>query len=260
MRILTIISLCIIFCSTYAQQERKYVRDGNKLYKEGKTNEAAELYAKALTKNNKSAEATYNLGNVFMKQDSMEKAAHQFNTAAQLASDPNVKAKAYHNEGNAWMKAKKYEDAVQAYKNALLNNPKDDDTRYNLAYAKKLLEQDKQKNKDKKKDKGKDDNKDKDKQNGGKDDKDKKDGKDSKDGKDGKDKDQKDAKDDKNGKDQKGDKADDKDQKGKPRQAQLSKEDAQRLLEALKQEEQKVQQKLQEKKGKPQNKKIDKDW
>ena len=47
------------------------------------------------------------------------------------------------------MEQKQYQPAVDAYKNSLRNNPNDDETRYNLAVAQKLLEKEKQDKKDK---------------------------------------------------------------------------------------------------------------
>jgi len=261
MREIIILSLCLISCSLFAQQERKYVRDGNQSYKDGKLNDAEEQYDKALTKNNKSPEANYDLGSVYLKRDSLEKAAHQFNTAAELATDPKVKSKAYYNEGNSYLQGKKFNEAVASYKNALKNDPKDEDTRYNLAYAERLLKQDQQK---KKNDKNKDNKDQKDQnqkdQQSGKNDKgqDKKD-QDNKNGQQNKDSQEK--KDGQN-KDQQAQKGDEKDEKGQPGKvkAGMSKEQAEKLLEALRNEEQKVQLKLAEKKAKPVNKKIDKDW
>lgn len=257
-----VILLCLCWLGTFAQQERKYVRLGNELYKAGKTQLAGEMYAIAVTKNNKSPEATFDLGSVLLKMDSLDKAAAVFNAAAQLTTDPLIKAKAYHNEGNAYMKAKKYEDAVTAYKNALKNNPKDEDTRYNLAYAQEMLKKDQQNQKNDKNQQNKDKDKDKNDKSNGQDGKNQdKNTKDSKNGQDSKG--SKDAKDGKNGQDQdakKDDKKDGKDEMAQPKEGKLSKEQAERLLQALKNEEQKVQQKLQLKKVKAPNKKIEKDW
>ena len=91
-----------------------------------------------------------------------KEAVPQYELSAKTATDKFTKAEAYHNIGNAMMETKNYQRAVDAYKNSLRNNPNDDETRYNLAVAQKLLEKEKQENKD---DKNKDnkDKKDKDK-------------------------------------------------------------------------------------------------
>ena len=75
-----------------------------------------------------------------------------------IALQPNDKerlAAAYHNTGNALLSDKKIEESINAYKMALKNNPKDNDTRYNLAYAQMMLKK-QQQNQDKNKDKNKD--------------------------------------------------------------------------------------------------------
>ena len=104
------------------------------------------------------------------------------------AKTATQKHKAFHNLGNVFMKEKNYTEAVEAYKNALRNNPSDDETRYNYALAKKMLKENPPKDDKDKKDDKKDKDKDKDKKDQDKKDQDKKD--DKKDG----DKDKKDDK------------------------------------------------------------------
>lgn len=228
----------------FSQQDRKFIKDGNKLFEEKKYNEAEKSYQQALKKNKESYNATFNLGDAYYKQQKYEDAAQQFQALTHRATSKDTLSKAYHNLGNALLKSKKYEESVNAYKNALKNNPDDEDTRYNLAYAQQLLkQQQQQQNKDKN-----DKNKDKDKK-----DKDKKD-KDDK----NKDKDNKKDQEKKDKEDQKKDQKK-KDKKQQQQPDQISKEDAQRLLDALQNDERNVQNKA--KKGKQGIKvKIEKDW
>jgi Ca-activated chloride channel family protein len=151
--------------------------------------------------------------------------------ASKLLTDTGLKARSLHNLGNCSMEKKEYEDAVKAYKQALRLNPADKDTKYNLAYANAKLK-DKQQNKP-----------DQNKQN--------KDNKQDQDKKDQQNKDQ--QKKDQQGKDDKGDQ---KDKKG----GGMSKEQTEKLLQALKAEEQKTQEKMQKKMVKPQDVKLEKDW
>ena len=194
--------LLMIFSSTtvFAQKDsiaaqrdaKKLLREGNKLYKQEKYTDASVSYRKALSENGNYGKADFNLGNAFYQEKNFKEAVAQFELSAKTAKDKFAKAEAYHNIGNAMMEQKQYQPAVDAYKNALRNNPTDDETRYNLAVAQKLLDKEnknKDKNKDKKDDKNKDkkDDKNKDKKDG--DNKDKKDDKDKKnDKKDGDDK------------------------------------------------------------------------
>ena len=166
------------------------------------------------------------------------------------------------------MQLKDYKRAVEAYKNALRNNPNDDETRYNYALAKKMLEDEKNKYEENKDDKDNKDNKDK---------KDNKDQQNDKDKKGDKDKDQKDDNQE-DPKDQPGDKEEDeknkkdndqKDQDGdkekeqpqpKGNPTQLSPQQVKNLLEAMSNEEKKVQDKVNAQKAKPAGVKSKKDW
>jgi hypothetical protein len=146
------------------------------------------------------------------------------------------------------MKDKDYSNAVEAYKNALRNNPEDEQTRYNYALAKKMLKENPPKKND---DKGKD------KKNQKEDEK-KKDDKDK-----GKDKDKEKEQKDKDNKDGKNDKKDNKDQnqgKPQPQPGGVSKERVQNLLDAVNNEEKKIQDKVNKQKIQANPKKAEKDW
>ncbi len=127
--------------------ERKNVRDGNKLYTKEKYTESEIAYRKSLEVNPRSLEGTYNLGNALYKQNKFPEAAEQYQLLAGqteylLTNPDNVPklAQVYHNLGNIGMQNKEYDKSVEAYKMALRLNPKDDETRYNLALAQKLLQ------------------------------------------------------------------------------------------------------------------------
>jgi len=250
-------------------ETKNLIRKGNKLYNQGKYVDAQDAYKKAMAINPNYDKANYNYGNTQFLQNKMKEAKEQYELTSKTTKDPFIKADAQHNLGNIAMKAKKYEEAVNAYKEALRNNPKDDETRYNLALAQKLLKEQQKKNdknKDKNKDK-KDDKKDKDKK-----DKDKKDNKDKKDdkNKDKKDKDKDKKGDDKDKKQDPKDKKDDgkgkndkdkkEQQQPKPQKSKLSPEQVKQLLEAMNKEENKTQKKMNAKKARGRKIKQDKDW
>ena len=233
------------------REAREDVREGNKLYNQLKFEEAEIAYKKALDKNPNYAKASYNLGNTIYQKNQNKEAVFQYDLAEKIAPNKMSKAETFHNIGNAFMKEKQYDKAVEAYKNSMRNNSKDDETRYNLAMAQKLLknQQDKD-NKDKKDDKKDDKNKDQKDKEGG--DKDKKNEKDKNQDK-GKDKE-----DDKG--DQKKDKDDQQNQDQKPRPNQLSPEQMKQLLEAMNNEDNKTQKKINAQKTKGQKIKQEKDW
>ncbi len=209
-----------------AQKESDEVRTGNRHYNKKKYTEAEIEYRKALVKNNKSFEANYNLGNALFRQGKYNEAYQQYKTALPFAGDNKKKlASELHNMGNTLIGENKIQEAIDSYKMALKNNPADNDTRYNLAYAQMLLKKQQQENKDNK-------NNNKDKQN--------------------KDKDQQQQPKNEPDKEKK-------QEQPQPQQPQMSKENAQQILEALQQDEKDTQDKA--KKAQVHGrKKADKDW
>lgn len=256
-QLIIIIYIVLQGAVVFAQKEKKYIHNGNKLYQQQKYAEAEASYRQSVEKTKESVAGNFNLGDALYKQKKFDNAAQKFTEIAASSENKTVKAQAYHNLGNSLLESKKLEESIEAYKKSLINNPKDDQTRYNLAYAQEKLKQQQQqdknnkdKNKDKKDQNKKDQNKDqkdKDKQDKDKKDQDKKD----------QDKDQKNKdKQDKDKKDQ-----DKKDQQGQqPQPDKLSKEDAERMLDALKNEEKNTQDKLKNKKAKGVKGRIVKDW
>ena len=235
------------------REARENIREGNKLYNQLKFKEAEIAYKKGLSKNPNYPTATYNLGNAIYQQDRNKEAVSQFELVEKTFTEKMSKAETYHNMGNSFMKEKQYEKAVEAFKNSMRNNSKDEETRYNLAMSQELLKQQQEENKDDKKDdkENKDDkNKDQKNKEGG--DKEKKDNE------------NKDKEKDK-GKDKEGDKGDekkneDKKKDQKPRPNQLSPEQIKQLLEAMNNEENKTQKKLNAEKAKGKQIKQEKDW
>jgi len=261
-----VLTYSLMLCAALAfSQEKKPEKDtnlplGNKQYDKKEYADAEANYRISNSKDATKAVATYNLGNAIYRQKKPGEALWAYSKAVEVAKDKPQKHLAYHNMGNALMEQKNYQAAVEAYKNALRNNPADDQTRYNFALAKKMLkdnpppppkkddkkDKDKDKNKDKKDDKnqkpedkkGDDKNKDKDKDKGDQKDKDKGDQKDKQN--DGKDK---------------------KDQgEPKPQPASPSKQRMENMLDAMNNEEKKVQDKLNAKKVQGQPQKQEKDW
>lgn len=230
-----------------AQEKDKTLPKANDEYSEKKFVEAEANYRISNSKFPKRTVAPFNLGNSIYKQNQIAEAKFAYAKAIENIKTRPQKHKAFHNLGNVFMKEKNYSAAVEAYKNALRNNPSDEETRYNYALAKKKLKENPPKD-DKKKDK-KDDKKDGDK--------DKKDDK-----KDDKKKDKEDDK-GKDKPDDKGDKKDEKPQddgKPKPMPGGISKQRLENLLDAVNNEEKKIQDKVnaQKVKGKPIQ--TEKDW
>lgn len=241
----------------FAQQKDKNLPKGNDAFEEKAYSEAEKEYRISQFKNPKSASASYNLGNSIYRQKQPSEAKASFSRAIIESKSKNEKHLAFHNLGNALMIEKDYQGAVEAYKNALRNNPSDDETRYNYALAKQKLKENPPKNNDKNKDKNKD--QDQNKQQQPKDNKDQKDQKDQNQDK----KDQKDQKDQQNKpENQKNQdpKEDQNQQQPKPKPSGASKQRMENLLDALNNEEKKIQERMKGREVKGSPKQNEKDW
>lgn len=235
----------------FAQDAKKYLRDGNSSYKDGKMDKAGESYLRALEVAPENEKAIFNMGDALYRQEKYAEAAQQFEMATNKISDDTERAAAWHNYGNSMLQAEDYGKSVEAYKNALKANPSDEDTRYNLAYAnQKLQEQQQQQQQD---EENKDEeNEEKDENQDGDKDKEQQD-------KENENKENEENKDQEG--DQQKDQEKDQDPKEQPADPQrLSKEEAERMLNALNNQEKDVQDKVKKKKMKVGVVKVDKDW
>jgi Ca-activated chloride channel family protein len=229
----------------FAQDAKSYIHQGNVLYHQKKYKEAEEAYRKATAKKDQTVESNFNLGDALYKEKKFDSAGRNFSAIASSSTNPLLKAEAYHNLGNSLLTNKKYDKSIDAFKKALINNPQDDQTRYNLAYAQEMLKRQQQQNKDNK------NNQDKNKNNQDKSNRDK--------NKSNKDKSNKDK--NKSNSDQDKNNQGGKDRQGQPPQPdKVSKDDAQRMLDALNDQEKSTQDKLKNKKLKGVRVPVIKDW
>lgn len=230
-----IISLLLLggIASVHAQQktDRDYLRSGNKLYNDSLFIKAEVDYRKALDINPKSTDAMFNLGNALLMQQKAKEAMEQYESVSKVEKDKSKLAEIYHNMGVILQSAKQYPQCIEAYKESLRNNPKDDETRYNLALAQKLLkdQQQNQQNQDQQQQK-QEQKEDKQEQNQ-----------------------------DQQEQEQKNQQQQQQQQQQKQNKNEMSKENAQQLLNAVMQDEKNVQEKV-KKQLQIQGKKLDKDW
>ena len=258
------------------EKEINLIADGNKGYQNEAYIEAEVDYRKALSINSANTKAQHNIGNALYRTKDFDQANQRYFQTQKNSLNKSEKHLAFHNMGNGFMQQKMYEKAVEAYKNALRNNPTDDETRYNYALAKELLEKEKQEQEE---------NQDQQDQNNQNDQQDQQDNQDDKEGdqkekpsEDGEEGDEKENKDDQENKDKdekenkdkekedpkkpKDDKGKNKDQKKSPppRPGQISPEQVKSLLEAMNQQEKNVQDKVNAEKAKGVPVKTKKDW
>ena len=219
--------LVLVAMSAAAQTDRQYLRHGNKQYRAGDFDNAEVSYRKALEKNDRNPQAHYNLGNALLAQHKDSAAVKEFETASKMETDPLRKSQAFHNLGVICQQHKMFGEAIEAYKQSLRLNPSDDETRYNLQLCKHQLknqQQDQnQQNQDQKQDK-KDDKKDQQKQDQQKQDQQKQ------------------------------------DQQQQQPQPQMSKENAEQLLNAAMQQEKQTQDRMKKNQQQPRRRQLQKNW
>ncbi|WP_276480644.1 tetratricopeptide repeat protein [Paraflavitalea pollutisoli] len=146
-RSLTItLALALCTAATQAQTENKAIRSANKLYKEGKFEEALPQYEKALSLNPGNPVGHYNIGNARFRKDDFANAVKDFDTAAAAATTNELKQRSTYNKGVALTKQKKLQESIEAYKQALRLDPQDAITRYNLEKALSELKKQQQQN------------------------------------------------------------------------------------------------------------------
>ena len=241
-KLLLILLAFVITPTVFAQNERKFVREGNGYYADGIKDttkldtvtfgKAEVAYRRALQLKPDDFHWQFNLANSIYKQNKPDQSAAEFEKLVEKATVPAEKSMVYHNLGNSLLAQKKFDPSIDAYEKALRITPNDPETKYNLAYAMKMKKKE-QEQKDKDKDK---DKKDQDK------DKDKKD----------QDKDQNKDKQDPN-KDQQ--------QQPPPPQNKISKQSAEQMLQALENDEKQTQEKVRKAQAlKAQRTKVEKNW
>ena len=219
--------LLIFSLSAMAQTDRDFIRRGNRLMRDSVYDKAQVQYQKAIEKDNTNPISHFNLGNALLYQNKAEDAMKEYETAARLEKDKGRLAQIYHNMGVVLQAAKQFDKAVACYRNSLRNDPTNDETRYNYALSLFQL----------KKNQGGQDNQDQQKDDKGQDEKKEKQQEQQK---------QQDKKDEQ--------------QQPQPQQDQMSRENAEQMLNAAMQDEKATQEKIQQAQQKRQQKQLQKQW
>ena len=218
-RMIVTLFMLMSWTIAYSQTDRQSIRQGNRLYHQQEFAKSEVEYRKAISNNPNNAQAIYNLGCALMAQQKDSAAVVQFQNAGKMEKGKFRKAKSFHNIGFICQRHQMYGEAIEAYKEALRNNPSDHETRYNLALCKRQ-----QKNQPQQQQQKKDQDKN------------------------SKDKQQQDKQ------------QQDKNQNQQPPKDQMSKENAEQLLNAAIQEEKATQQRMKKAMQQPRSKKLQKNW
>lgn len=225
-----------------AQNEREYIRKGNKLYRKSEYAGSEGLYRRAQGEDKPAEDAGFNLGAALYKQGRFGEAASEYGKDAVTARADTLKqAQGFYNLGNSLLKEQKYEESIKAYINSLMLNPSDMQAKYNLAYAQdQLKKQQQQQQQDQDKDQQQNDKKDNEQNEDQQDQQDQ-------------------NKQDQNG-EQNEDQQDKQDQQQQQQQPSISREDAKRLLDALAANEKDTQEKVQRDKAAAAKVRVIKNW
>ncbi len=238
-KFLLILMLMNLSFAVKAQSDKKFIRKGNREYAQKKYSESEVSYRKAMDKNKMSPNAVFNIGDALYKQKKYEDAGKQFMESSNRNEDKVKKAEGFYNLGNSLLNANKIQESINAYKNSLRLDPENMKAKYNLAYAQDLLQMQKKQQQQKQKQSDKDDKNNKDRK-----------------------KQQDNQKD--NNKQQKNNQQNDQDKMNPKNQQnqnqQISKEDAERLLNALANDEKNVQKKVKLAKAAKEKVKTVKNW
>lgn len=218
---LAIIAMWLAVPSFGQGDNRRLVRKGNSQYTDSLFNDAETYYRKAVARNPKDAVAHFNLGNALLRQRNPKDAAAEYENVIKRTKNPVFLAKANHNLGVIMQSQKQYAEAIKCYEDALRNNPKDDESRYNLALCRHLQKNQKQENKSN---------------------------------------DQNRQEKDKNKQQNKPQSNKEKQEQKKQEDNKMSKDNAERLLDAAKQEEQKTQDKLRKGQRYASPRSLEKNW
>ncbi len=238
--ILTAVCLLIVSPTLSGQEEREYIRKGNRLYKKSEFAGSEGMYRRAMEQDKPFEDAGFNLGDALYKQGRFGEAAGEFSKAAE-SSEGNAQkqAEGFYNLGNSLLKEQKFKESIGAYINSLKLNPDNMQAKYNLAWAQDQLkkqqeEQQQQQDQDKNQDQQQDENKE------NKDDQ--------------QDKSDQEKQEDQQNQDEK------QDQQQQQQQPSISREDAKRLLDALAANEKETQEKVQRDKAAKAKVRVIKNW
>ena len=233
---LTLFVILLNSVVVFAQHPNSKIRKGNTAYKDRSYSDAEQQYRDALMKDQSSFEASFNMADAIYKQERYSEANSLFKALSEKTDDKIKKSESYHNLGNSLLKEQKLDEAIEAYKNPLRNNPKDLDTKHNLAYAMRMKNQSQEQEKEDQKEK---------------------------DNKEEKEEQKEEEKDKGENQNEKGEQSEE-EKKEEPKQPQdpneMTEEEAQQILDALQQQEKELQEDLQKKKQQGVKLKILKDW
>lgn len=120
---------------------RAKVAEGNRAYAEEKFDEANDKYRDAQVDNPESPIIHFNVGDALYQKKNYEEALKSYQSAVQKSNDPKLQAQGYYNLGNTLFRMDKWQESVAAYQQALKLNPNDEDAKFNLEYVRRKIKE-----------------------------------------------------------------------------------------------------------------------
>jgi tetratricopeptide (TPR) repeat protein len=242
---LLLLILLFFTIDALAQHPNSLVRKGNASYTDTLYSEAEQKYREALMKDQNSYAASFNLADAIYKQEKFSESTSLFKALSEKTQNKIEKSESFHNLGNSLMKEQKIDEAIEAYKNALRNNPKDIDTKHNLAYAQRMKNQQQKQEEEKEEEQDKEEEKEEEEKE-----------------EEEEEKQEEEKEEEKNNQEQnENSEEQSKEEPKKPQDPnEMTEDEAEQILDALQQQEKELQEDLQKKKNKGVKLKILKDW
>lgn len=132
--------MCVTYMPTPAQTVTKiHTHKGNVSFNRKHDSLAIINYKKAIAADQANFKAHYNLGNTYLRQGKGQDAMKEYEKSASYTSSKLMKKAINHNMGCIYYFTKQYDKAVEAFKESLRADPKDNRVRYNLAMAQFML-------------------------------------------------------------------------------------------------------------------------
>lgn len=133
-------ALLLLTEGLWAQSPRKRIREGNELYAEKKYDQALNRYQDALLSVPENRRIQFNVANALYQKKKYEEAMKEFQKVVGTEELP-LEEQTYFNMGNTLFRLGKLPESILAYQQALKIDPNDMDAKYNLEYVRRILKQ-----------------------------------------------------------------------------------------------------------------------
>lgn len=154
-------AVSLLFAGTaHADKAPSFNRKGIAAYTAGRFDESVQRFTDALVERPKSPEIRFNRGTALSALGRKDEAVNELDTAARSFPGREMAAAAHYNAGNALFAAEDYAGALDQYRQAVKLDQKSEDIRHNLELAARKLRDQRKNNQDKDQKKDQDDKKD----------------------------------------------------------------------------------------------------